>query len=127
MVVLNNLLYTEEHEWVRVEGEKAYIGITDYAQKALGSIVYVELPELEAEFSKGEGFGVVESVKAASDIYIPVSGVIVEANEEVVDDPGLINTAPYDNWLVCVELKDMEEIDGLMKPEAYEEFCNKEE
>ena len=127
MVVLNNLLYTEEHEWVRVEGEKAYIGITDYAQKALGSIVYVELPELEAEFSKGEGFGVVESVKAASDIYIPVSGVIVEVNEEVVDDPGLINNAPYDNWLVCVELKDMEEIEELMKPEAYKEFCNKEE
>lgn len=127
MIVLSNLLYTEEHEWVRVEGEKAYIGITDYAQKALGSIVYVELPELEAEFSKGEGFGVVESVKAASDIYIPVSGVIEEVNEEVVDDPGLINTAPYDNWLVCVELKDMEEIEVLMKPEAYEEFCNKEE
>lgn len=127
MVVLNNLLYTEEHEWVRVEEDKAYIGITDYAQKALGSIVYVELPELEAEFSKGEGFGVVESVKAASDIYIPVSGVIVEANEEVVDDPGLINSAPYDNWLVCVELKDMEEIEVLMKPEAYKEFCNKEE
>ncbi|WP_055669000.1 glycine cleavage system protein GcvH [Desnuesiella massiliensis] len=127
MVVLNNLLYTEEHEWVRVEGGKAYIGITDYAQKALGSIVYVELPELDAEFSKGEGFGVVESVKAASDIYIPVSGVIIEANEEVVDDPGLINSAPYDNWLVCVELKDMEEIEGLMKPGAYEEFCNKEE
>lgn len=127
MIVLSNLLYTEEHEWVRVEGGKAYIGITDYAQKALGSIVYVELPELDAEFSKGEGFGVVESVKAASDIYIPVSGVIIEANEEVVDDPGLINSAPYDNWLVCVELKDMEEIEGLMKPGAYEEFCNKEE
>lgn len=127
MIVLSNLLYTEEHEWVRVEGGKAYIGITDYAQKALGSIVYVELPELDAEFSKGEGFGVVESVKAASDIYIPVSGVIIEANEEVVDDPGLINSAPYDKWLVCVELKDMEEIEGLMKPGAYEEFCNKEE
>lgn len=127
MSVLKNLLYTEEHEWLKVEGNKAYIGITDYAQKALGSIVYVELPEVDEEFSKGDVFGVVESVKAASDIFIPVTGKILEANEDTVDDPSLINSAPYDNWLICVELQDEAELNGLMNAEEYEDFCSKEE
>ncbi|SHJ36155.1 glycine cleavage system H protein [Clostridium amylolyticum] len=127
MSVLKNLLYTEEHEWLKVEGNKVYIGITDYAQKALGSIVYVELPEVDEEFSKGEVFGVVESVKAASDIFIPVTGKILEANEDTVDDPSLINSAAYDNWLICVELQDEAELEGLMKAEEYEDFCSKEE
>ncbi len=127
MKVLKDLFYTEEHEWVKVEGNKAYLGITDYAQKALGSIVYVEIPEVDEEFSKGEVFGVVESVKAASDIYIPVTGRVVEGNEEVVDDPSLINTAPYDSWLIAVELQEEEELKDLMTAEAYEEFCSKED
>ncbi|WP_040212753.1 glycine cleavage system protein GcvH [Clostridium polynesiense] len=127
MSVLKNLQYTKDHEWLKVEDNKAYIGITDYAQKSLGSIVYVELPEVEEEFSKGEVFGVVESVKAASDIYIPVSGKVVESNEDTVDDPSLINNAPYDNWLICVELQDEGELDGLMSAEEYEEFISKEE
>ena len=126
-VVLKNLFYTEEHEWIKVEGNKAYIGITDFAQHSLGSIVYVELPEVDDEFSKGEAFGVVESVKAASDVYIPVSGKIVEINEEAVDSPEVINNAPYESWLIAVELSDESELEELMSAEAYEELCSKEE
>ena len=127
MKIVKGLYYTEEHEWLKVEGNKAYIGITDYAQHALGSIVYVEVPEVDEEFAKGEVFGVVESVKAASDIYIPVGGTVVESNEEVVDDPSLLNNAPYDNWLIAVELENEEELEGLMSANAYEEFCSKED
>ena len=127
MKIVKGLYYTEEHEWLKVEGNKAYIGITDYAQHALGSIVYVEVPEVDEEFAKGEVFGVVESVKAASDIYIPVGGTVVESNEEVVDDPSLLNNAPYDNWLIAVELENEEELEGLMSADAYEDFCNKED
>ncbi len=126
-VVLKNLFYTEEHEWIKVEGNKAYIGITDFAQHSLGSIVYVELPEVDDEFSKGEVFGVVESVKAASDVYIPVSGKVVEINEEAVDTPEVINNAPYENWLIAVLLDDESELEELMSAEAYEELCSKEE
>ena len=127
MKIVKGLYYTEEHEWLKVEENKAYIGITDYAQHALGSIVYVEVPEVDEEFAKGEVFGVVESVKAASDIYIPLGGTVVEANEEVVDDPSLLNNAPYDNWLICVELENEDELEGLMSADTYEEFCNKED
>ena len=126
-VVLKNLFYTEEHEWIKVEGNKAYIGITDFAQHSLGSIVYVELPEVDDEFSKGEVFGVVESVKAASDVFIPVSGKVVEINEEAVDTPEVINNAPYENWLIAVLLDDESELEELMSAEAYEELCSKEE
>lgn len=126
MKVLENLLYTIDHEWVRVDGNKAYIGITDYAQKALGNIVFVELPEIESEFAKGEEFGVVESVKAAADIYIPVSGVIIENNEAIVDDPSLVNRDAFENWMVCVELSDPSELNELLNPEDYKKHCSKE-
>lgn len=127
MKVLKDLFYTEEHDWVKVEGTKAYIGITDYAQHALGDIVYVELPEVDSEISKGDNYGVVESVKAASDLAIPVDGTVVEINEDVVDDPALINSDAFENWLICVELKDESQVRGLMNAKDYEELTSKGE
>ena len=127
MKVLKELLYTEDHEWVKVEGSKAYIGITDYAQKAMGDIVFVELPEIDTQLSKEEVFGVIESVKAASDMFIPLSGKVIEVNEALMDDPSLVNTDAYGSWMICLEVNDLSEIEGLHKAEKYEELCNKEE
>lgn len=127
MKILKELLYTKEHEWLRVEGERAYLGITDFAQKSLGSIVFVELPEVDSEFNSGDSFGTIESVKAASDTYIPVDGRIVEANEDIVDDPALLNQGPYENWMICVELSNTSQLERLMNAEDYEKYCNKEE
>lgn len=127
MEILKELLYTNEHEWVRVEGEKAYIGITDFAQKALGSIVFVELPEEDSELNSGDSFGTIESVKAASDAYIPLDGKVVEVNEDIVDDPALLNQEPYENWMICIEMTNKSQLDGLMNAEDYEKYCNKEE
>jgi len=123
MNVLKDLLYTKDHEWIKVEGDKAYVGITDYAQHALGDIVFVELAEVDAELNAGDSFGAVESVKAASDVYIAVSGTVLETNEAVVDDPSLLNQDAYANWMVCVNLKDKSELDGLMNAEQYEAHC----
>lgn len=118
-MVLDGLMYTKDHEWLKIEGNKAYMGITDYAQHALGSLVYVELPEVEDSFSEGDTLGVVESVKAASDIYMPISGVILEVNEAVVDDPGLINANAYDAWMVAFEISDPAELETLLDAAAY--------
>lgn len=126
MKVLEGLLYTKDHEWVRREGEKAYVGITDYAQSALGAIVYVELPEVGSEYAAGDSFAVVESVKAASDVYLPMTGTIIEANEAIVDEPGLVNEDPYEAWMVCVQLEEGEELEGLMDAEEYSKFCAEE-
>lgn len=126
MKVMEGLYYTKDHEWVKTEGEKAYIGISDFAQHALGDLVFVELPEIGEELSEGETFGAVESVKAASDVYIPVSGKVVEINEAVVDDPSLLNQDAYENWMICVELSDRSQLEQLMNPVQYEEFCGKE-
>ena len=126
-LVMEGLFYTKDHEWVRVEGEKAYIGITDYAQHSLGSIVYVELPEVGDEISKDDNLGVVESVKAASDIIMPVSGEVLEINEDLEDNPELVNEAPYDNHLVIVKLTDEGEIEELLSKEDYEAFISEEE
>lgn len=123
MNVLKELLYTKDHEWVKVEGEKAYIGITDYAQHALGDIVFVELADVDTELSIGDSFGAVESVKAASDVYVPVSGTVVETNEAVIDDPALLNQDAFANWMICVNLSDVSELDGLMNAEQYEAHC----
>ena len=107
--------YTKAHEWVRVEGEYAYTGITDYAQQQLSDIVFVEVPEIGDTFSKGEVFGVVESVKAASDCYMPIGGEIAEVNEELEDSPELVNRDPYgDGWFVKFIVEDPDELDGLM-------------
>jgi glycine cleavage system H protein len=127
MKVLKDLLYTEDHEWIKVEGDRAYIGITDFAQHALGDIVYVELPGVGNEYSLGDAFSVVESVKAASDVYIPVDGRIVEVNEKLSDDPALLNQDPYENWMALVDVLDQAQIDKLMNASQYEEFCSREE
>ena len=119
------LYYSESHEYVRVEGEFAYIGITDYAQNALGNVVYVDLPEVDDEIEAGEDFGAVESVKAASDLTSPVSGVVVEINEALEDEPELINKDAFANWIMKVKLTDTTELDNLMDAKAYEAFCNK--
>jgi len=122
--VIEGLYYSESHEYVKVEGEYGYIGITDYAQNALGNIVYVDMPDVDDEIEAGEEFGAVESVKAASDLMSPVSGTVVEVNSELEDTPELINQDAYDNWIVKVELSDKGELDGLMDAKAYEDFCN---
>ena len=119
------LYYSESHEYVRVEGEFAYIGITDYAQNALGNVVYVDLPEVDDEIEAGEDFGAVESVKAASDLTSPVSGVVVETNEALENEPELINKDAFANWIMKVKLTDTTELDNLMDAKAYEAFCNK--
>ena len=123
--VLEGLYYSESHEYVRVEGEYGYVGITDYAQNALGNVVYVDMPEVDDEVEAGEEFGAVESVKAASDLISPVSGTVVEVNEALDDQPELINQDAYENWIIKVEMSDKTELDNLMDAKAYEEFCAK--
>ena len=123
--VIEGLYYSESHEYVKIEGGYGYIGITDYAQNALGNIVYVDMPEVDDEIEAGEEFGAVESVKAASDLNAPVSGKVVEVNEALEDAPELINQDAYANWIIKVELADASELDNLMDAKAYEEFCNK--
>lgn len=123
--VIEGLYYSESHEYVKVEGGYGYIGITDYAQNALGNIVYVDMPEVDDEIEAGEEFGAVESVKAASDLNAPVSGKVVEANEALEDAPELVNQDAYANWIIKVELADTSELDNLMDAKAYEELCNK--
>ncbi|MGB9781076.1 glycine cleavage system protein GcvH [Caldanaerobacter sp.] len=126
MEVLEGLYYSKDHEWVKVEGDKAYIGITDYAQHSLGNIVYVELPEVGAELSAGDVLGVVESVKAASDVYTPVDIKVLEVNNSLVEDPSLINNDPYGSWMVIGELKDKSQLDKLMKADEYRKFLEEE-
>jgi glycine cleavage system H protein len=127
MKILEDLYYSKEHEWVKVEGDKAYVGITDFAQHALGDIVFIELPELDAEFSKGDEFGVVESVKAASDVYIPISGKILEVNETLIDNPAAANNDPYESWFAVVEISDKSELAELLDSKDYEKLCSKED
>ena len=124
--VIEGLYYAESHEYVRVEGEFGYIGITDYAQNALGNVVYVDMPEVDDEVEAGEDFGAVESVKAASDLISPVTGTVVEVNEALEDTPELVNEDAFENWIIKVELSDPTELDNLMDAKAYEEFCNQQ-
>jgi glycine cleavage system H protein len=122
MNVLKGLYYSEDHEWIKVEGNKAKLGVTDHAQHELGDIVYIELPEVGAEIGAGDVFGVIESVKAASDSYSPVTGVVTAVNDALTDAPDTINSAPYDSWIFELELSDPSELEGLMDAEAYEAF-----
>ncbi|MBP7071860.1 MAG: glycine cleavage system protein GcvH [Clostridia bacterium] len=126
METKSGLLYSKDHEWVRVEGEKAYVGITDYAQHALGEIVYVELPTVGDELNAGDVFSVIESVKAASDSYLPVAGKVLEVNEALSDSPQLVNEDPYGSWIVVVEITDKAGLSELMNEQEYQEFCDKE-
>jgi len=124
--VIEGLYYSESHEYVRVEGDYGFIGITDYAQNALGNVVYVDMPEVDDEVEAGEEFGAVESVKAASDLYSPVSGTVVEINEALEDQPELLNEDAFESWIIKVQLSDKSELDALMDAAAYEAFCTKE-
>jgi glycine cleavage system H protein len=121
--VIEGLFYTESHEWVKVEGEFAYIGITDFAQHQLGNIVYVDIPEVDDEIKQGDEFGAVESVKAASDLLSPVSGTIVEVNEKLSDEPELINKDAFDSWMLKVKLSDTSQLSGLLDSKAYAAIC----
>lgn len=123
MNVVKGLYYTKNHEWLRVEGEYGFVGVTDYAQHSMGDIVFVELPELDVVITAEDILGVVESVKAASDVYSPVTGTVVEVNNVLEDSPELINEEPYDAFIAKLKLSDMNEIDELMNAEEYEAFC----
>lgn len=124
--VLEGLRYAESHEWVKVDGDIATIGISDYAQHALGNIVYVDMPEVGDEVTAGEDFGAVESVKAASDLICPVSGEVVEINEALEDTPEAINEDAYSNWIIKVKMSDPGEVDALLDAAAYEKLCENE-
>ena len=121
--VLDGLYYSESHEWLKVEGEFGYIGITDYAQHQLGNVVYVDLPEVDDELNQGEEFGAVESVKAASDLLSPISGIVVEINDKLEDEPELLNEDAFGNWICKVKINDKSELDSLMYAEAYKAIC----
>ena len=120
--VLENLLYTKSHEWVKVDGNIATVGVTDFAQDSLGSVVYVE-GFLDEHVDKEAECGAIESVKAASDIMAPVSGTVIEVNEEVLNNPELINSDPYANWILKIEMDDLSELDTLLDPKSYEGEC----
>lgn len=121
--LVEGLLYADTHEWVKMDGDIAVVGITDYAQHALGNIVYVDMPEVGDEVNAGEEFGAVESVKAASDLISPVSGEVVEINEALEDAPELINEDAFANWIMKVKVSDKSELDNLLDSEAYAKIC----
>lgn len=121
--ILDDLRYADSHEWVKLEGDIATVGITDYAQHALGNIVYVDMPEVGDEVTAGEEFGAVESVKAASDLISPISGEVVEINEALEDNPELVNEDAFANWIMKVKVSDVAEIEGLLDAAAYAKIC----
>jgi glycine cleavage system H protein len=120
----SDLRYTKTHEWVKLDGDVATFGLTDFAQNELGDITYLELPDPGTEVTHDEPFGVVESVKAASDIYAPIDGEVVERNDAAVDSPEIVNTSPYgDAWLIKVRVSDPSQVDSLMDPASYDAFA----
>lgn len=125
MELREGLKYAKSHEWVKEEGDVVVIGLTDYAQDALGDLVFVNLPEVDDEVTAGEAFADVESVKAVSDVYSPVSGIVCEINEELLDEPESINSAPYDAWFIKV--KEVSETEELLSAEEYEAFALSEQ
>lgn len=122
----NDLKFTKDHEWVRLEGTVATVGITDFAQKALGEIVFIDAPESGAAFKAGEALGAVESVKSVADFYAPVGGTVVEVNPALEDDPGAVNRDPYGSWIARLQVSSPDEADTLMNAADYDEFCRKE-
>jgi glycine cleavage system H protein len=126
MKVPQELKYTNEHEWIKVEGTRAILGITDFAQHNLGDIVFVEIPELDAQVSSGEEVAVIESVKTVSSVYTPVSGTMVEINEALEENPELLNQEPYEQFIGIIEMDDSSSLDGLMTAEEYEQFCQEQ-
>lgn len=126
MNIPDDLLYTQEHEWVRVEDGEAVVGITDYAQSELGDVVYVELPEVGTKTKQMEPFGTIEAVKAVSDLYAPVSGRVIEVNEALADQPDLVNKDPYgEGWMIRIQMEDPSELDNLLDADAYRELIGK--
>ena len=121
--VLEGLKYAESHEWVKVEGDIAVIGISDFAQHSMGDLSYVDMPSVGDEVAAGEEFGAVESVKAASDLISPVSGTVIEVNEALEDEPELLNEDPYANWIIKVQMSEPGEVDSLLDAVAYEKLC----
>ena len=125
---MKDFKYADSHEWVKADGNSATIGITDHAQVHLGDVVYVELPEVGSTVTKGNNFGAVESVKATSDVYSPVSGEVIEVNSELSDSPGLVNAGPYDKgWIIKVQMSNSSELDSLMDADKYTKFCEEED
>lgn len=122
--VLEGLKYAESHEWVKVEGDIAVIGISDFAQHSMGDLSYVDMPSVGDEVAAGEEFGAVESVKAASDLISPVSGTVIEVNEALEDEPELLNEDSYANWIIKVQMSEPGEVDSLLDAAAYEKLCN---
>ena len=120
-------LYTKEDEWILVTGDEATIGVTDYAQDSLSDIVYLELPAEGDAFEMGDAFGVVESVKAAADLMMPIGGQVLAVNEDLMDEPENINSEPYESWLIKIKISDPSQIDQLMDAVAYEVYCNERE
>lgn len=120
------LYYLPTHEYARVEGNIAYVGISEFAARQLGNVVYVDMPEVDDDVVKGEDFGAIESVKAASDLYSPVSGAVVEINENLIDNPRLVNEDPMNNWIIKVEMSDPSELDSLLSPDDYQKLCESE-
>lgn len=123
--LIEGLKYSETHEWVKVEGDVATIGVTDFAQSEMGDITYVDMPDVDDEVSKDEEFGALESVKASSDLVCPVTGTVVERNDELEDQPELINSDPYTNWIIKVKMSDPSELDELMDAEGYKAMTEK--
>ncbi|MBQ0142497.1 MAG: glycine cleavage system protein GcvH [Prevotellaceae bacterium] len=123
--VIEGLRFSESHEWVKVDGNIAIIGVSDFAQAEMGDITYVDAPDIDDEFAQGEEFGALESVKASSDLICPVSGTVVEVNDAVVDSPELVNQDAYENWIIKVQMSNPAEVDELMDATAYSEFTNK--
>jgi glycine cleavage system H protein len=122
-----DLHYTRDHEWLRVEKDRGRVGITDFAQQALGDVVYVELPKVGDKFSAGEPFGSVESVKSVNELFIPVSGQVLEVNEALADAPELVNTDPYkDGWMITIKITDESEVDSLLSASEYEDFIREQ-
>ncbi len=120
---MSKIYYLPSHEYIKVEGETGYIGVSEYAAKELGAVTYVDMPEEGDEFAAGDEFGAIESRKAASDLFTPVSGVVLEINAELEDDPKLINNAPLEAWIIKVRITNPEELDSLMEEEEYAKFC----
>ena len=120
---VEGLYYSESHEWVKVEGNVALVGITDFAQHSMGDLSYVDMPEVDDQLEAGEEFGAVESVKAASDLYSPVSGTVIEINEELEDSPELLNQDAYANWIMKVDMSNPAELESLMDASAYDAMC----
>lgn len=123
--VLESLRYSETHEWVKVEGDIAIVGVTDFAQSEMGDITYVDMPDVDDEVVKDEEFGALESVKASSDLISPVSGVVVENNEALEDAPELVNQDPYENWIIKVKMSDPAELNDLISAEEYTKLTEK--